>query len=168
MTAQGEEVMLEMTAADKAREAVLGPELYKRVRGARLLVVGAGGIGCELVKDLVMAGFEDLEVVDLDTIDVSNLNRQFLFRAHHVGQPKAVVAREAVLAFNPRARIVAHHDNIKAPQFGLDYYKVRGEMDGWIGFGAGDIAEMSDGAIEEIEERLSVSRPLPVDPDPPT
>lgn len=132
--AQGEEVMLEMTAADKAREAVLGPELYKRVLGARLLVVGAGGIGCELVKDLVMAGFEELEVVDLDTIDVSNLNRQFLFRAHHVGQPKAVVAREAVLAFNPRARVVAHHANIKAPQFGLDYYKVCGliEWTGWL------------------------------------
>jgi ubiquitin-like 1-activating enzyme E1 B len=45
----------------------------------------------------------------LDTIDVSNLNRQFLFRPHHVGQPKALVARQAALAFNPRATITAYH-----------------------------------------------------------
>ncbi len=74
-----------------------------------MLVIGAGGIGCELLKDLVLTGFEDVELVDLDTIDVSNLNRQFLFRPQHVGQPKAVVAREAALLFNPAATIVAHH-----------------------------------------------------------
>lgn len=108
---------------DKAREATLGPELFAAVKSARLLVVGAGGIGCELLKDLVLTGFEDIEVIDLDTIDVSNLNRQFLFRARHVGQPKAVVAREVVLQLNPRARIKAHHDNVKAKHFGLEYFK---------------------------------------------
>lgn len=44
--------------------------------------------GCELLKNLVLTGFQDIEVVDLDTIDKSNLNRQFLFRPHHVDQSK--------------------------------------------------------------------------------
>lgn len=50
--------------------------------------------------------------VDLDTIDVSNLNRQFLFQKEHVGKSKAVVAKESVLGFNPNVAIVAKHDSV--------------------------------------------------------
>lgn len=106
--------------------------MAQAMRASKLLVIGAGGIGCELLKNLVLTGFEHIEIIDLDTIDVSNLNRQFLFRARHVGQPKAVVAREVVLGLNPRAAetIVAHHANIKEPQFGLDYFQQVEERDG--------------------------------------
>jgi len=93
-------------------------------RRARVLVVGSGGIGCELLKTLVLSGFLDIELVDLDTIELSNLNRQFLFRRRHVGRSKAEVAREAVLAFAPPGtKIVAHHGNVKDPKFSVAFVR---------------------------------------------
>lgn len=50
--------------------------------------------------------------IDLDTIDVSNLNRQFLFQKQHVGKSKAAVARETALSFNPKVNIIHHHASI--------------------------------------------------------
>ena len=92
----------------------------------QVLVVGAGGIGCELVKNLVLSGFEHITMIDLDTIDYSNLNRQFLFRAADVNESKAKVAKKAVLAFPHAASlsIDAHLGNIKdTEQFGPDFFK---------------------------------------------
>ena len=60
---------------------------------------------------------------DLDTIDLSNLNRQFLFRPEHLGRPKALVAAEAVRAFNPGAELVPHHANVKDERFGVEFVR---------------------------------------------
>lgn len=112
-----------MTTRYTHAEATLGSELFKKVQGAKILMIGAGGIGCELLKNLVLSGFSDIEVIDLDTIDVSNLNRQFLFRPHHVKREKALVAVESAKAFNPDVKLVAHHGNVKTSQFGISYIK---------------------------------------------
>ncbi|KAL9274726.1 SUMO-activating enzyme subunit 2-like protein [Drosera capensis] len=93
------------------------------VKGAKVLMVGAGGIGCELLKTLALSGFQDIHIIDLDTIEVSNLNRQFLFRKSHVGLSKAKVARDAVLEFRPHISITPYHANVKDPKFNVDFFK---------------------------------------------
>eukprot|EP01064_Diplonema_japonicum_P034075 TRINITY_DN6938_c0_g1_i1.p1 TRINITY_DN6938_c0_g1~~TRINITY_DN6938_c0_g1_i1.p1 ORF type:complete len:571 (+),score=143.89 TRINITY_DN6938_c0_g1_i1:52-1713(+) len=102
---------------------VVGEETFKKIQEAKVLVCGAGGIGCELLKSLVLTGFEHIEVIDLDTVDSSNLNRQFLFRPKHVSKPKAVVARESVMALNPKAEIKAYYDNVKSQDYEVEFYK---------------------------------------------
>ena len=67
--------------------------LLTYVSQAKVLMVGAGGIGCELLKNLALTGFGEIHIVDLDTIDLSNLNRQFLFRHEHIKKSKALVQK---------------------------------------------------------------------------
>jgi len=104
-------------------DGVLESSLQKAINESKILVVGAGGIGCELLKNIVLTGFKNIEVIDLDTIDVSNLNRQFLFQKQHVGKSKSTCAREAALRFAPGANIVAHHDSIMKDAYGLNFFK---------------------------------------------
>uniref|UniRef100_A0A6Q2Z6X0 SUMO-activating enzyme subunit 2 n=1 Tax=Esox lucius TaxID=8010 RepID=A0A6Q2Z6X0_ESOLU len=101
----------------------LRKELADSVSDCNVLVVGAGGIGCELLKNLVLTGFKNIEVIDLDTIDVSNLNRQFLFQKKHVGKSKAQVAKESVLQFCPTANIKAYHDSIMNPDYNVEFFR---------------------------------------------
>lgn len=62
-------------------------------------------------------------MVDMDTIEISNLNRQFLFRKHHVGESKAKIAADAVKCFCPEAEIITLQDNIKDSKFDIAYMK---------------------------------------------
>lgn len=101
----------------------LGHGLAQTIKDARVLMVGAGGIGCELLKNLVLTGFGEIHVVDLDTIDLSNLNRQFLFSHEHIKKAKALVAKESAGKFNPNVKIEAYHANIKDAQFDVDFFK---------------------------------------------
>ncbi|RKK92733.1 Ubiquitin-activating enzyme E1-like [Fusarium oxysporum] len=108
---------------DRHNQQSLGASLNTSVKQARVLMVGAGGIGCELLKNLVLTGFGEIHIVDLDTIDLSNLNRQFLFRHEHIKKSKALVAKEAAERFNPNVKIVAHHANIKDDEFTVTWFQ---------------------------------------------
>lgn len=88
---------------------------YQRIKEAKLLIVGAGGIGCELLKCLIMSGFKNISIADMDTIEKSNLNRQFLFNAESIGQYKSETAVKAIEAFrkNSSLKLKAYVGNIK-------------------------------------------------------
>jgi molybdopterin/thiamine biosynthesis adenylyltransferase len=103
--------------------AILGEELFTRLTNARVLIVGAGGIGCELLKTLALVGVGDIEVIDLDTIDISNLNRQFLFTKAHISKPKSLIASTTARSFNPLVHITPYHANVKdTTRFGWEYF----------------------------------------------
>ncbi|KAK1058514.1 E1 ubiquitin-activating protein uba2 [Friedmanniomyces endolithicus] len=123
-----------MQRRDRGVAQSLGLPLTKCVKESRVLLVGAGGIGCEVLKNLVCCGLGSLPsaasskrpgivVIDLDTIDLSNLNRQFLFRKRHIKKPKAFVAKETASQFNPSVNIDAHHASIFDSQYNVEFFE---------------------------------------------
>ena len=83
----------------------IGVEGQQKLLNARVLIIGAGGLGCPILQYLVAAGVGNIGIVDADIVTISNLQRQILYTLTDVGKQKVAVARAHLLAQNPAAKI---------------------------------------------------------------
>ena len=91
----------------------------------KILIVGAGGLGCELLKLLVINGFKQISIIDMDKIERSNLNRQFLFDHSSIGKYKSEIAVKKIYEYrqDPTLKIESYIGNIKdEDKFGTKFY----------------------------------------------
>jgi molybdopterin/thiamine biosynthesis adenylyltransferase len=112
---------LDATATDGRyhRQELISWWDQSRLRTARVLVVGAGALGNEIVKSLALLGVGHLDIVDMDKVEHANLARCVLFRDGDEGQPKAEVVAAAASMLNPDVTAVAH--NMAIQQLGLGF-----------------------------------------------
>lgn len=109
--------MTEMQIRRYARHIVL-PEIggigQSKLIAARVLVLGAGGLGAPLLQYLAAAGIGTLGVVDDDTVDLSNLQRQVIHRTSDIGVAKVTSAERAMAEINPEVTVRAHRERLTA------------------------------------------------------
>ena len=84
----------------------------KKLSEIKIGIVGIGGIGCPLSQYLVNSGVKQLKLLDSDTVEKSNLNRQILFNINDLGEKKVVVAKKKLIQINPECKIDIQDENI--------------------------------------------------------
>ncbi len=139
-----------------------------RVKSANIMVVGAGALGNEVLKNLALLNVGNILIVDFDTIEYGNLSRSVLFREADCGKPKSTVAAEQVRAINPNVSVLEVNGDIML-DIGLGVFR---RMDVVIGCLDNRLARMYinrhcykvgkiwiDGAIENLAGQLCVYQP---------
>jgi molybdopterin/thiamine biosynthesis adenylyltransferase len=114
----------------------------EKIRAAKVLVIGAGALGNEILKNLALLGFSRIVIVDLDAIDATNLSRSILYRAADVGRPKAEVAAAAVRNIFPEAKVHA----------------ITGDVVHGLGLGLFGWADLVLAGLDNREARLWINR----------
>ena len=138
-----------------------------RLRSSRVLVVGAGALGNEIAKNLALLGVGTIELIDMDTVERTNLARCVLFREDDEGQAKADVAARAVALLNPDVTVSAHVGNVLDLPLGrlADFDLVIGGLDNrearaWVNQACRKLGmTWIDGAIEGLRGIVRVFPP---------
>ncbi|KAM9483646.1 ubiquitin-like modifier-activating enzyme 1 [Clarias gariepinus] len=115
--------------------AVFGYDFQEKLKKQRYFLVGAGAIGCELLKNFALIGLGageggHITVTDMDSIERSNLNRQFLFRSEDIGKLKSEVAAEAVRKINPSMNITSDQNRVCQETEGIYTHQFYNSLDG--------------------------------------
>jgi adenylyltransferase/sulfurtransferase len=92
----------------------VGPAGQTKIKGTSVLCIGAGGLGSPIAMYLAAAGIGKIGIVDFDTVDYSNLQRQLLHTDADVGRPKAQSAKETIQGLNPHCEVVLHNTRISS------------------------------------------------------
>jgi adenylyltransferase/sulfurtransferase len=92
----------------------IGDEGQEKLKNARVLVIGAGGLGCPILQYLATAGVGFIGIIDFDVIEIHNLHRQILYTENEIGQQKALVAKEVVSKLNPLIEATAINEKLTA------------------------------------------------------
>jgi molybdopterin/thiamine biosynthesis adenylyltransferase/rhodanese-related sulfurtransferase/molybdopterin converting factor small subunit len=91
-----------------------GMEAQQKLKAAKVLVIGSGGLGSPVLLYLAAAGVGTIGIVDFDVVDDSNLQRQVLFGVDEIGKPKVEAARRRLEALNPYIRIILHQTHLNS------------------------------------------------------
>lgn len=86
----------------------VGPSGQRKIMESSVLIIGAGGLGSPIAVYLALAGIGKIGIVDFDTVDISNLQRQILHQNDDLGKHKAESAKETINAYNPDVEVVTH------------------------------------------------------------
>lgn len=164
--------MLDADARDRYLRHILlkevGAQGQQKLLAARVLVVGAGGLGSPIIQYLAAAGIGTIGVADDDRVALSNLQRQTIYRDEDVGAAKAERAADFARALNPEIRIVAHNEKLGAANAAAhvgDYDLVVEGVDSFAGRFAINAAciekkkPLVSAAIGRFEGQLAVFKP---------
>ena len=94
----------------------------KRLKNAKVLVVGAGGLGSPALLYLAAAGVGTLGIIDFDVVDESNLQRQVIHGVSDLGKPKALSAKESIVEINPHVNVILHEERLDSDN-ALDIFR---------------------------------------------
>ena len=90
----------------------VGMDGQKRLKNAKVLAVGAGGLGSPVLMYLAAAGVGTIGIAEFDEVDESNLQRQIIHGMSDIGRPKAVSAQESIAEVNPYVEVVVHNERL--------------------------------------------------------
>ncbi len=103
-----------------SRQIVLknvGPLGQKKIINSRVLIVGAGGLGCPVIDYLARAGVGNLGIIDSDKVSISNIHRQSLYNSKDIGKSKVLVLKKKIKLINPLVKVKIYKKKLEKKKY---------------------------------------------------